>query len=183
MPEPMPYTEAHRLLHPLRGLIISPNKLASRMSLKPDATVLELGPGPGYYSPGIARAIPHGKLILVDVQPEMLDMARIRLAEQGIDTVEFRQGDASYIPADSDSIDAVLLASVLGEVPDRLACLREISRILKSDGVLTITEFKIRDPDFIPKDEMIRIAESAGLKVAKQYGGLFAYTLSLTKSK
>ena len=65
---PMPHTHAAHLLNPLRALALSPRTLVRRLELKPDFAVLELGPGPGYFSPEVARAVPQGKLMLVDVQ-------------------------------------------------------------------------------------------------------------------
>jgi ubiquinone/menaquinone biosynthesis C-methylase UbiE len=179
---PMPHTKANHLLNPLRSLILSPRRLVSRLGLRPESRVLELGPGPGYFSPKVARNIPDGKLILVDVQPEMLDMARDRLAKTGINNVEFHQGDATALPLDSESIDVAFLVAVLGEVPDREACLRELHRVLKNKGLLSMTEFKLHDPDFIPKNELTSLAQSAGFEVSAQYGGLFHYTINFVKT-
>ena len=88
-PRPMPCTKARHLLNPLRSLILSPEKLVQRLQLRPDFRVLELGPGPGYFSPAVARSIPKGKLVLVDIQQEMLDMARERLESKGLENVEY----------------------------------------------------------------------------------------------
>lgn len=181
VPEPMPYTRAGHLLSPLRSLILSPKRLVSRLNLKPNSRVLELGPGPGYFSPEIARAIPEGKLVLVDVQQEMLDMAKGRLDKSGIDNVEYRRGDATSIPVESESIDVSILVAMLGEVPERATCLREIRRVLKNDGLLSITELKLGDPDFISKNEMTRMAQYAGFEILDQYGRFFHYTINFAK--
>lgn len=181
--EPMPHTEAHHLLNPLRGLILSPRALVRRLKLRPDSTVLELGPGPGYFSPEVARAVPEGKLVLVDVQREMLDMARERLEARGIGNVEYRRADAGSLPAEPESFDAVFLVAVLGEVPDRSACLREIHRVLRPEGLLSITEFKIGDPDFIPLPELLASVRSAGFRCCARQGILFHYTVSCRKAR
>jgi len=180
--EPMPHTHAHHLLNPLRGLILSPKGLVKRLNLRPDATVLELGPGPGYFSLAVARAVPEGKLVLVDVQQEMLDMAKERLEGEGIGHVEYRRADAISLPAESESFDVVFLVAVLGEVPDRGACLREIHRVLRPDGLLAITEFKVGDPDFIPRPELLASVESAGFRSCARHGLLFHYTISFCKA-
>lgn len=181
LPEPMPYTEAHHLLNPLRGLILSPGKLVRRLNLKPDAQVLELGPGPGYFSPEVARSIPEGTLVLVDVQQEMLDMAKKRLDEQRMENVTYRRGDATSLPAESESFDVVFLVAVLGEVPDRYGCLREINRVLKQNGLLSVTEFKVGDPDFIPEREMLGMIQDAGFRVRARYGRFLHYTVNCLK--
>ena len=50
----------------------------ARLDLSPDFRVLALGPGPGYFSPTVARSVPEGKLVLVDVQQEMPVFAAVR---------------------------------------------------------------------------------------------------------
>lgn len=181
MPEPMPYTKANHLLNPLRSLILSQKRLVSRLGLSPHSKVLELGPGPGYFSPAVARSVPEGKLILVDVQQEMLDMAKERLDKKGIGNVECLKGDATSIPVESESIDVAFLVAMLGEVPDREACLRDIHRVLVKNGLLSVTEIKLGDPDFIPKSEMVKLAESAGFHLFAQHSGFFHYTINFVK--
>ncbi len=62
-----------------RRLIISPSTLADRLSLTAASRVLEIGPGSGFFSSEIAKRIPHGRLELFDLQPEMLTKARLKL--------------------------------------------------------------------------------------------------------
>ncbi len=111
-PRPMPYTKAGHLLNPMRNLIFSPKKLVQRLDLKPDFKVLELGPGPGYFSPEVARSIPKGKLVLVDIQQEMLDLARERLKGKGLVNVEYYRGDAISLPVESESFNVVFLVAI-----------------------------------------------------------------------
>ena len=178
----MPYTLAPHLLKPARAIILSPGALVRRLGLRPDFTVLELGPGPGYFSPAVARALPAGKLVLVDVQPEMLDMARNRLEGKGIGNVEYHCGTASALPVETSSCDVVFLVAVLGEVPDRGACLREIHRVLRPNGLLSVTEIGIGDPDFIPLPELQSSVQAAGFQRCARHGRLFHYTLGFRKS-
>ena len=179
---PMPHTQARHLLNPLRGLVLSQGGLVRCLELKPDDTVLELGPGPGYFSPAVARAVPRGKLVLVDVQQEMLDMAKQRLDGQGVANVEYRRADAGSLPAESGSFDVVFLVAVLGEVPDRGACLREIHRVLRPDGLLSVTEFRLGDPDSIPLPELERSVGAAGFRRSSRHGRLLHYTLGFRRS-
>jgi ubiquinone/menaquinone biosynthesis C-methylase UbiE len=182
-PGPMPYTQAHHLLNPLRKLVLSPKKLAQRLDLKPDSSVLELGPGPGYFSPEVARSIPHGKLVLVDVQQEMLDMARERLERKGFDNVEYRRGDAASLPLDTEFFDVVFLVAVLGEVPDRDACLQEIRRVLRPDGLLSLTEMKLGDPHRIPMPEMLNSVQAVGFRRCAEFGNFLHYTINFRNKK
>ena len=179
---PMPHTKAGHLLSPLRSLVMSPRKLVSRLNLRPDSVVLELGPGPGYFSPAVARAVPRGRLVLVDVQQEMLDLARERLDKKGIVNVDYRRGAAASLPAEDGVFDVAFLVSVLGELPDRRAGLDELRRVLKPGGLLSITEHKVNDPDFIPKEELVELVIQAGFKVSAARSGLLHYTVGFLKT-
>ncbi len=179
---PMPPEYAPHLLSPVRGLVLSPGALVRRLGLVADATVLELGPGPGYFSPAVARAVPKGRLVLVDVQQEMLEMARERLEPLGLDHVEYRLAGADSLPLESDSVDVAFLVAVLGEVPDRALCLAELHRVLRPDGLLSITEYKVGDPDYIPLRELQSSVESAGFRRSSRHGYLIHYTLGFRKT-
>jgi ubiquinone/menaquinone biosynthesis C-methylase UbiE len=77
----------------------------------------------------------------------MLVFARGRVG-QGVH-VAFAQADACALPISTGRFDAVFLATVLGEVPDRDACIAEIGRVLRPGGTVTIAETR-RDSDFVP---------------------------------
>ena len=83
-----PHQLAFTLLIPFRNIFLSPRELISRLGLKEGYEVLEVGPGPGYFSAVVARAIPKGRLVLTDIQQEMLDYAKKRLNKRKIYNVE-----------------------------------------------------------------------------------------------
>jgi len=178
--EPIPYKEASHLLNPLRRLFLSPKTLVKRLYLQKDSKVLELGPGPGYFSLEVAHSIPEGTLMLVDIQQEMLDMAKTRFEKKGITNVEYIKGDAQSLPLDGEFFDVAFLVSVLGEVPNRHLCLQELYRVLRPDGLLSITE-QFHDPDFIPIDEILRIAKEERFRHERTYGGGKNYTINFRK--
>jgi len=178
---PMPYTKATHLLNPFREFLLSQKKMVKRLELKKNYTVLEIGPGPGYYSPAVAKAIPEGKLTLMDIQIEMLDMAKKRINEKGLKNVEYIQGDACLLPCESESFDVVFLVSVLGEIPDQKKCLQEIKRVLKPDGLLSVTEMRIPDPDAIAMNELKDIVEKEGYRVHSKNGRFINYTIGFHK--
>jgi len=163
-----------------RRLILSPETLADRLELKQDARVIELGPGPGYFSRAVARRIPKGCLLLVDLQREMLHKAGKKLQKSGLRNVAFVQANGSALPIPSDAADCVFLVAVLGEVVDSRACLREIHRALRPGGLLSITE-QPGDPDFVPLPNARELAESVGFRFEKVYGGGKNYTASFRK--
>src|SRR5579872_5076883 len=86
-----PVEYASWLLSPLRHLVTPPRRLAARLELSSTDHVLEVGCGPGFFSPVIARKIPAGRLILFDIQLPMLDLASARLRSHGIANLRRRR--------------------------------------------------------------------------------------------
>ena len=161
-----PHELATLLLVPLRRIVLSPRQLIEQLKLAPTAHVLEVGPGPGFFSVDVARAIPAGRLELVDIQREMLLKARRRLTRAGVRNAGCTQAQASELPFRSDAFDVAFLVSVLGEVPDPKACMMSIARVLRSDGRLLIAELP-GDPDALRDDQLRTIAEGTGVELVE----------------
>jgi ubiquinone/menaquinone biosynthesis C-methylase UbiE len=168
-----PAAKASSLLSPFRRLVQSPRRAVDRMQLKDDARALEIGCGPGYFSPDLARAAPRGRAVLLDLQLEMLQLAHKRLA--GVTNAVYAQADATHLPFRSEWFDAVLVVLMLGEVPDQSACLSEIHRVLRRDGVLTIAETR-RDSDFIALPALRTLVEPLGFRFIDRRGVRWEYT-------
>jgi ubiquinone/menaquinone biosynthesis C-methylase UbiE len=140
------------------------------LALNPADRVLEVGPGPGYFSVELARVLPRGRLELFDLQPEMLEKARRALDRAGCHGVGFHSGDASgEFPFPDESFDVAFLAAVLGEVPDKTACIRSLARVLRPDGLLVVVEY-FPDPDRLSVSTLRELAEPAGLAFERADG-------------
>ncbi len=114
-----------------------PENIIGHMKIQPDDVVVDLGCGPGYYTLPIAK---HAKQVFaMDLQQEMLDMAKKRAMENGV-KIDFMRSDGTIIDLASESVDKVLVSGVLHEFPDAGKVLAEIRRILKPSGTLTIRE-------------------------------------------
>ena len=161
-----PHELAFLLTIPLRRLIQPPRTVVQRLHVKRDSRVLEVGPGPGYFSVEVAREIPQGRLVLFDLQREMLAKARSRLRRAGATNVAFAQGDGSRIPFSSGSFDVVFLVAVLGEIPDPAACVESLHRVLRPGGLLSITA-TIGDPDALSQEDAKELMQSKGFEVAE----------------
>ncbi len=118
-----PHELAIVLLFPLRRILLSPRTLVRHLHLTPASRVLELGPGPGFFSIAVARAVPHGRLELVDLQREMLHKARARLRRADVHNTGYTQASAVALPFRAGTFDVAFLVAVLGEVTDPKACL------------------------------------------------------------
>jgi ubiquinone/menaquinone biosynthesis C-methylase UbiE len=167
-----PAANAKSLLNPARRLVQSPRRTVASIGLARDSRVLELGCGPGFFSPYLAQAAPEGRLVLADLQVEMLSLARARVDAEAHPV--FVQADGSALPIADGVLDAVFIATVLGEIPDKDACLTDVRRVLRQDGTLAIAETR-RDSDFIALPELRALVEPCGYRFAGRRGMRLQY--------
>lgn len=173
-----PASQAKWLLHPLRRFIMSPRRMVKRLALRPTDHVLEIGPGPGWFSPVIAQAIPQGRLVLFDIQDEMLRLADLRLKAAGVTVHQCLAGDAIKLPFEADAFDAALMVTVLGEINDPARALKEVARVLRPGGRAVIAE-QLGDPDHVRRADLQSMAAASGLRIARIEGSPFLYTAIL----
>lgn len=173
-----PAANAKSLLNPLRKLIQPPAAVVRRLELTPSDRILEIGPGPGYFSTSLAAAVPKGTLVLLDLQVAMLEMARKRLGPTS--TAVFTNADALALPFHDRSFDAVVVVLVLGEVPDRRRCVAEVARVLKPGATALFAETR-RDGDFIRLQHLRSLVEPEGFDFVDRRGMALEYTARFTR--
>jgi protein-L-isoaspartate O-methyltransferase len=161
--------------------IVTVERLRSVLRPAPGERLLEIGPGTGYYTLDMAAWVgPGGTVEIFDLQQEFLDHVMRRAAETGLENVVPTQGDATALPYEDESMDAVVLTAVLGEIPERAAALAEIRRVLKPDGRLVVGEL-FGDPHFTTYASLERQAAGAGLRCKERSGNWFAYFARLSR--
>lgn len=171
-----PASQAQMLLNPLRQRLMPVAKTLERFGLAPGQTVLELGPGPGYYSVEASRILrPDGRLLCLDLQRGMLDVLSGRLTESGVSNAELAVADATRLPLRAASVDRAFLVTVLGEVPDPHAALAELARVLKPGGLLGFSE-SLGDPDIVFLGKLRTMCRAHGFEEVACYGNPLAYT-------
>jgi arsenite methyltransferase len=111
------------------------------LDLAPGETVLDLGSGAGIDALIAARRVgPAGRVIGVDMTPEMLSAARRNAEAAGAAQVEFREGRLENLPLDDASVDAVTSNCVINLVPDKSEVFAEIARVLRPGGRLVVSD-------------------------------------------
>ena len=172
-PSACPY--AQRWMIEIPHPLITRSRLREALEPHPGERILEIGPGTGYYTLELADWIgPGGRLDIFDLQQEMLDHTMRRAEERGIANVTATQGDARELPYDDASFDGVVLVTVLGEIPDQDAALREIARVLRPGGRLVVGEMFV-DPHVVTLGALTTRAEAAGLRLERRHGTRLAY--------
>ncbi|MDP9238039.1 MAG: methyltransferase domain-containing protein [Chloroflexota bacterium] len=146
-----PFSASHALalLNPQRRFLHAPvDTLLRVFRVKEGDTVLELGPGPGYFTLGASRVVgPTGRVVCVDVQPGMVSILEERLRVEKVLNTHPVVGDATRLPLADQSVDVAFLVTVLGEIHDRPAALVELRRVMKPGAVLSVME-GLNDPDY-----------------------------------
>lgn len=173
---------AFTLLFPLRNVFLSPKELIRRLDVKEEHQILEIGPGPGYFSTHIAKKLKRGRLVLLDIQQEMLDFSKKRLDKRKIANVDYKLTDGVRLDLESNVFDRVLMVTVIGEVGNKSNYIEEIHRILKKDGILSISELA-GDPDKITIDELQSLVSAHGFEVYEVFGSKRNYTINFKKKK
>ena len=175
-----PVEYAGWLLNPLRNLIAPAARIAKRLHLEQNHNVLEVGCGPGFFSPAVARMLISGKLTLFDAQIGMLQIAAERLRRRHISNFDTSAGSAENLPFSDETFDVVFMVTVLGEVPDRQRAVKEAARVLRRGGRLSITE-AAGDPDRVKRNEVEQLARGAGLVAEQSWAGVFIETINYAK--
>jgi SAM-dependent methyltransferase len=113
--------------------------------LKPGEKVVDIGSGAGMDSLIAGKMVgPNGQVVGVDMTPAMLTKARASAAEANIINVDFREGYGEEIPLSDNWADVVISNGVLNLMPDKLAGLREMARVLKPTGRLQIGDILVQ---------------------------------------
>lgn len=136
----------------------APSKAIDLLELAPDAVLADVGAGSGYYAFRIARRLPQGKVIAVDIQPEMLEFLRKESARQGVRNVQPHLGAVDDLKLPAASLDAALLVDAYHEFDHPAEMLASLRAALKPKGRIYLIEFRAED-DAVPIKPLHKMTE------------------------
>ena len=161
-----------QLLSPERSRGNDPLQIIGFSEIGYSDTVADIGFGPGYFTLPLAEVLTHGKLYALDIDTEMLQACRERLAQAGLSNVEALECGEFDFPIEKNSLDGAFLAFVIQQSADRPRFLRAVRELLRPRGWCAILEWFHKETEIGPPLER-RLDPEDLIEMVKEAG--FAY--------
>jgi ubiquinone/menaquinone biosynthesis C-methylase UbiE len=154
--------------------------MLANLGVKRGMTICDLGSGNGYYSLQLAQmAGPTGRVLAVDIQPEMLELLRKRAAERGIQNITPILGSPHDPKLPEGQVDLILLVDVYHEFSHPELMLQAMRRALAPDGQIALLEYRAEDPAVpikplhkMSKRQILKEYLPNGFRLVREFDGL-----------
>lgn len=176
----MSYHGAPWLIRETRDEEENPRKLIDALQVKKGQTVADVGCGNGFYSLQLAKLVgPKGRVLAVDIQPEMLELLRQRADEAGIHNIQPILSSQADPKLPAGEVDLILLVDVYHEFSYPRRMLQAMRASLSHDGRIALAEYRMEDPTVpikllhkMTKQQIRKEYNANGLKLVREYDGL-----------
>lgn len=172
----MGHTEALWLERPSREMTEQPQQVVDALDLKPTDVVADIGAGTGYFSFRISSSVPQGKVLAVDIQPEMIDIMNFLKQENKITNVEPILGNVTNPNLPLESVDLALLVDAYHEFEYPREMMEGIVRSLKPGGRVVLVEYRRENPLILIK-ALHKMTQKQARKEMKEVGLQWLETL------
>ncbi len=153
--------------------------LLESLELAPDAVVADIGAGSGYFTFRLAGRVPRGRVLAVDIQPEMLEVIERRRGAAGLDNVEAVLGSETDPGLPPETVDAALMVDAYHEFSHPREMMTAIVAALRPGGRVYLVEYREEDPSVrikplhkMSEGQARRELEAAGLRWVENRGVL-----------
>jgi len=140
-----------------------PDLVVENMGLASDDVVADIGAGSGYFSFRIAKLVPDGKVMAVDIQPEMLQMIEERKLADGVTNIEGVKGEVDNPKLAPNSINAAIMVDAYHEFSHPYEMIKGLYEALKPGGRLFFLEYRGEDPS-VPIRPLHKMTEEQVVK-------------------
>jgi len=154
--------------------------LLKALDIRPGQVVCDMGCGNGFYSLQLAKLVgPQGRVLAVDIQPEMLHLLTARAQEEQLNNIETIQGTAVDPLLPKGGVDLILLVDVYHEFSHPAQMLAAMRQSLKPKGRIALAEFRLEDPQVpikllhkMTKKQILKEFPPNGFKLVEQFDKL-----------
>ena len=143
--------------------------LIGRLPLSPDDVVADIGAGTGYFSFPIARRVPQGKVLAVDIQQEMLDMIEARKGDGAPSNIETVLGTITDPKLPSNAVDLILIVDAYHEFSHPFEMGTAMADALKPEGKLILIEYRAEDRS-VPIKPLHKMSEKQAIDEMRAIG-------------
>lgn len=146
--------------------------LVKALDLEPGDVVADIGAGTGYFTFRISPLVSEGKVLAVDIQPEMLEIIQNKIKEKGADNIKTILGSVENPSLPKGSVDLVLLVDAYHEFSHPYEMMSSIATSLAPAGRVVLVEYKTEDPEIMIKprhkmteEQAVKEMRAVGLKL------------------
>lgn len=147
----------------------APSKAIAALNLKPTDVIADIGAGSGYYTFRLAPLVPKGKVVAVDIQPEMIAFLEEKEKKLGLNNIEAHLGEVDDTKLKPESIDAALMVDAYHEFSHPREMMESLFKALKPGGRIILLEYRAEDPK-VPIKPLHKMTEAQARKEMEVVG-------------